>query len=204
MPNNPIKQQLDEQRYYYIENLFDTRALDIISDHFEKSIENGVRDPQCPLSVSFPYDPLCETLSAHIAPKLSDMLGITLKPSYSYARLYFKGENLPPHVDRPACEYSITATVNSYCDHVWPIWFRTNDGPKSFSIKRGDAVLYKGEDIEHWREQCKVQWQMQFFLHFVDIDGKNKDHIHDQLVIDRDNVHIDSVFDLRLKEIDNV
>ena len=36
----------------------------------------------------------------------------------------------------------------------------------------GDAVIYKGMDVEHWREPFKGDHQAQVFLHYVRVDGK--------------------------------
>jgi hypothetical protein len=44
----------------------------------------------------------------------------------------------------------------------------------------GDAVLYRGMNIEHWREKyTEGQWQAQVFLHYVDADGPHADQKYD-------------------------
>lgn len=39
-------------------------------------------------------------------------------------------------------------------------------------MKVGDAVLYRGCEVHHWRKKYKEgQWQAQVFLHYVDANG---------------------------------
>jgi hypothetical protein len=36
----------------------------------------------------------------------------------------------------------------------------------------GDAVIYRGCEMYHWREKyIEGQWQAQVFIHYVDQDG---------------------------------
>ena len=50
----------------------------------------------------------------------------------------------------------------------WALYF---DGTPVVT-KVGDAVIYKGMDVEHWREPFKGDHQAQVFLHYVRVDGK--------------------------------
>ena len=44
----------------------------------------------------------------------------------------------------------------------------------------GDAVMYRGCDIYHWREAYKEgKWQAQVFLHYVDQNGPHAEHKYD-------------------------
>jgi len=45
----------------------------------------------------------------------------------------------------------------------------------------GDAVMYRGCDIYHWRESYKEgKWQAQVFLHYVDQDGPHAEWKYDK------------------------
>ena len=42
-------------------------------------------------------------------------------------------------------------------------------------IKKGDGVIYKANEIEHWRPifaQPSSSWHHQLFIHYVDLNGK--------------------------------
>jgi hypothetical protein len=48
------------------------------------------------------------------------------------------------------------------------------------NMQVGDAVLYRGMEVEHWREKyTEGQWQAQVFLHYVDADGPHADQKYD-------------------------
>ena len=52
-------------------------------------------------------DPLMETLLDMSTPVIEQNVGKKLWPTYSFLRIYDKGADLPVHVDRPACEYTV-------------------------------------------------------------------------------------------------
>jgi hypothetical protein len=44
----------------------------------------------------------------------------------------------------------------------------------------GDAVLYKGIDVVHWRDELEGEFVTQTFLHYVDSDGPYKNWFMDR------------------------
>lgn len=94
--------------------------------------------------------------------------GIKLLSTYSFWRCYSFNAKLNKHKDRESCEISATVQVESSA--VWPIYM---DG-KKLKLNDGDAVIYKGCDLEHWREHFTGDYQIQVFLHYVDANGKYK------------------------------
>ena len=79
---------------------------------------------------------------------------------------------LKKHKDRHSCEISVTVFIVSDGEHEWPIYM---DG-KKVNLTPGDGVIYRGCDIEHWREPYKGDYHMQVFLHYVDANGKYANH----------------------------
>mgnify|MGYP003120860093 FL=1 len=53
----------------------------------------------------------------------------------------------------------------------WPIFM---DGT-SVELEAGDAVIYSGCEVEHWREEFLGDYHSQFFLHYVDKNGPHKE-----------------------------
>ena len=47
-------------------------------------------------------------------------------------------------------------------------------------LERGDAAVYLGCEVEHWREEFEGDHQFQTFLHYVDAEGNNKEHYMDK------------------------
>jgi len=86
-------------------------------------------------------------------------------PSYSFWRVYTEGDSLAKHKDRPSCEISLSITIDG--TGKWPLLI---DG-QEINLNNGDAVVYLGKEVLHWREELKTDYQSQCFLHYVDVDG---------------------------------
>lgn len=184
-----------EDRYLYIKDFFTDEERKHCLDILKDSLESGrfKHDGQCPNSISFPWDDLDNILHDK-KPLLEEITGLELIPTYSYARIYPKGEILKNHVDRPCCEISITMTLD-YTGELWPIYFldKTDsveninywgmynseispymDTSRSlkFMIKKGDGVLYRGSELFHWRDEyVEGESQTQAFFHYVNANG---------------------------------
>ena len=141
------------------------------------------KDPQCPLSDSVYGDPIFDKLLEELAEPLSKQLGISLDPAYTYARIYRPGEVLERHSDRPSCEISGTMTLGFDPNtSVWPIYFAKDEEDLvgvPLVINTGDLVMYRGNELPHWRPTFKGIWQVQVFFHYVDKNGPHKDHKFD-------------------------
>lgn len=137
-------------------------------------------DEQIPNALAIiDHDLFLETLHEQIWPKLEIILGEELLPTYTYSRLYSNGDELKKHKDRPACEISITVQLGRSHHYAWPIY--ANGQP--FYLAEGDGVVYRGCDIEHWREICngpKDYYSGQVFFHFVRKNGPHADHANDR------------------------
>jgi hypothetical protein len=111
-----------------------------------------------------------DTINERIWPFLENILGEELIPTYSYARLYTNGNVLESHKDRPSCEISITIQLGRSHHYSWPIYA----GGQRFDLAEGDAMLYKGCEVEHWRDACAGPpdyYSGQVFCHFVRAQG---------------------------------
>jgi hypothetical protein len=134
-----------------------------------------------------------------LTPAVEEYVGTRLLPTYSYARIYQPGQVLKAHLDRESCEISATVTLD-YEGAPWEIMmadpcsehaaqlsmegYHDNtihvNNVKTICMNRGDAVIYRGTEKVHWREEYKTgNWQVQVFLHWVDANGPNRHLVHD-------------------------
>lgn len=121
-------------------------------------------------------DPLTEVLMVEKIPFMEELTGKKLWPTYSYFRMYVHGSELKLHSDRFSCEYSVTAHWGSDGE-PWPITVKG----KTFDLKPGEAVIYKGIEWEHFREGPYTgDAYSQVFMHYVDKDGLYQDHKFDK------------------------
>ncbi len=119
-----------------------------------------------------------ETLQERLWTAIEDIAEEELLPTYSYARLYSNGDELKAHTDRPACEISATIQLGRSHHYSWPIYM----GNQRIDLGEGDAVLYKGCEIEHHRKVCdgpENYYSGQVFIHFVRKNGEFVNHYKD-------------------------
>ena len=123
-------------------------------------------DPQAPNSCSnYNYISFLELLCEK-TPEISSIIGETVLPTYTYSRVYKKGSELTKHIDRDACEISLTLHLDG--DSTWPIWIETPSGEqRCVELNPGDAMVYLGRTAPHWREVYGGEYYTQVFLHYV-------------------------------------
>mgnify|MGYP003141555506 CR=1 FL=1 len=143
-------------------------------------------DKQVPGCYSKYADWVMETLLLYMKPVMKEKTGMDLVPTYSYTRLYEKGNILHRHKDRPSCEVSTTLHLGG---DEWSIFLdpsgkgsRTEKNGKviykpsnlkgiQIDLKEGDMLIYSGCDLEHWREPFEGTVCSQVFLHYNHMNG---------------------------------
>jgi hypothetical protein len=125
-------------------------------------------DNQCPTSPGF-YGVFNDELTEFL-PRIEQLVGKELYPTYTYSRIYQPGEILLPHTDRNECEYSFTLALE-YDGEIWPIYVQTESGVQEILLDNGDILIYKGIDLLHWRMRLENRYHYQGFFHCVDKNG---------------------------------
>tara|TARA_R110001632_G_scaffold151597_3_gene269204 strand:+ start:183 stop:791 length:609 start_codon:yes stop_codon:yes gene_type:complete len=158
---------------------------DAVKWMYERNVtyDNGMfgtwTDEQIPNTYSHYADPVMETLLMKVLPVMTQETGLNLVPTYSYARIYKKGDELKRHKDRPSCEISTTINLGG---ESWPIFLEPSgkegkEGTKVL-LEVGDMLVYSGCELEHWREPFDGNICGQVFLHYNHVNGpfanKNK------------------------------
>ena len=134
-------------------------------------------DDQIPDTYSHYADLVMEALLEKVKPRMEKETKLQLFPTYSYTRIYKKGDVLKRHKDRFSCEISTTMFLGG---DPWDIYLEpnknvgiptdvfvptTNKGIK-VALKPGDMLIYSGCELEHWREAFQGQNCAQVFLHY--------------------------------------
>ena len=171
-----ISKELANFTYAYFLNkrkvarfLFDQKWLSPFTEYF------GVwNDQQIPNTYSHYGDLVMETLLQRVKPVMEKHTKLKLSETYSYARIYKKGDILHRHKDRPSCE--ISTTINLGGDS-WPIYLdptgREGQAGIKIDLKPGDMLIYSGCTLEHWREEFMGDNCAQVFLHYNKAGTKN-------------------------------
>ena len=188
-----IRQALSKEISNFIFNymMLQRDAVDLMMKNNRVNPHNpfiGTReDSQVPGAYSKYADWVMETLLQYMRPIMKAKTGMDLVPTYSYTRVYEKGNILRRHKDRPSCEISTTLHLGG---DPWPIFvdptgannilsgFETTTvvkpgAPKGVRVdlKVGDMLIYSGCELEHWREPFQGNVCSQVFLHYNHAKG---------------------------------
>ena len=142
-------------------------------------------DQQVPGCYTKYADWVMETLLMYMIPIMKAKTGLELIPTYTYTRLYEKGNILKRHKDRPSCEISTTLHLGG---NPWPIFldpsgadfvideYKQTIKPGApngvrVDLKIGDMLIYSGCELEHWREPFQGTVCSQVFLHYNHANG---------------------------------
>jgi hypothetical protein len=116
-----------------------TRYISQFTEYF------GVwNDQQIPETYSHYSDIVMETLLQKVKPVMEKESGLKLTETYSYARIYKKGDELKRHKDRYSCEISTTMNLGG---DDWSIFLEPSgeEGKEGIEVKleAGDMLMYQ-------------------------------------------------------------
>mgnify|MGYP003132975063 FL=1 len=178
-----VKKTISREMAGFIYRYFMTRrkvTRKFLDDRYISPFEQGWgtwTDDQVPNTYSHYADLVMETLLEKVRPRMEKETKLKLIPTYSYARIYKKGDILHRHKDRFSCEVSTTLFLGG---DPWDIYLEpkknvgkspdpyvptTNKGIK-VTLKPGDMLIYSGCELEHWREAFQGDHSAQVFLHY--------------------------------------
>ena len=172
-----MNQELESNKYFVVRDAIPKDFLELFNYYY--SIKFFIkRDFECsigtistpnpdsvqPASIFSYADSLSESLLLKMLPDMRNITGIKeLEPTYSYTRMYEKGQYLIKHRDRKSCQYSVTLPMASYDERTWTIYLDDN----AVELNLGDLLVYKGCEALHWREPCESPYHIQAHLHYV-------------------------------------
>jgi hypothetical protein len=133
------------------------------------------------------WHPQYRSIHHSIRLKLEKIIGRKLYTTYYYDRFYFPGQELSRHLDRPACEISVSVHISTNLtgeNAKWPFKIKTPDvytdktktvvtSPgevRTISLEAGDGLVYKGCERPHWRESMPTEYTKRWFKK-VEKDG---------------------------------
>ena len=171
-----------ENNYLHIPNFISISESKKLAEEYKKYCKdnNETGDAQVPKSeATFNYISFLEILCEK-TPFVSSLLQEKVLPTYVYSRIYKNNSILEKHIDRDACEISLTVHLDG--DKEWPIYIKTPSGEdRCLILQPGDAMMYLGCEAEHWRNSYQGEWYCQIFLHYVKSRGKRSYAYFDKL-----------------------
>ena len=138
------------------------------------------------------WDDVYQDILYEKIPFIEHLVDNVVYPTYQVCRAYNKGSGCLPHVDREPCEIGVSLFVGATSDV-----FKSDLCIKNYAgethkaeLQQGDALVYMGCDLEHWRnpigQQSQerpsegVDWKMiQSFFHYVRRGGAYEKYAYD-------------------------
>lgn len=169
--------QLEQNNYLFVPNFISQERAQSLSFWLLNERDAGrlITDPRANIGLfgksyqdAVPFlELLCEKVN-----EVGALIEASILPTYSFCIVYGPESQLIRHLDRPACEISLTVHLGG--DAKWPIFIKKPSGEEvPFELNPGDAVIYFGCVAEHWREKFTGQYYSQVFLHYVHSRGPN-------------------------------
>lgn len=156
------KDYFNQNGYLILENICDPQELycpvpkERGHIHYYGSLDNfryEDTDLQVPGSFARYSHPKYKQIHSRIRLILQDILEEELYNTYYYDRFYFKGQQLVRHIDRDACEISVSIQISSNFLFPWSLKLKTLQGEEvAANLKNGWGLVYMGCDVEHWRD----------------------------------------------------
>lgn len=186
----------EKNRFILVKNFLPDTLQKVMHRYAVMKVQTGQvtrEDQQMPGTPSLYGDTLMETLMELAMPQVEQLTGKRLFPTYGYLRVYGKGDELRPHIDRPSCEISFTICLGYDIsnlgdrDYRWPIYVNNTKDFRYYTdesllpagpgegvpilLSPGDCLIYRGCEVRHWRMPFSGNHQAQAFIHYVDQDG---------------------------------
>ena len=180
-PKSDIPKKFEGNRYVVVENFLPRLAAKLAARYARARSKSRPqqRDTEFPGTHAVYADRLMETLLTLFPPRMENVSGKSLWPTYSYYRVYKPGDVLRPHRDRLSCEISASVCLGygagaAAPGYVWKFWANNRPlanggqkdpaGDRGYELTPGQAVVYRGCEVEHWRDAFEGEWHRRSYF----------------------------------------
>jgi hypothetical protein len=150
--------ELRSRGFAVLRDLFEPVFLAAVRVYYRRLETEGyllVGDPRRRGAPLLYDEPLLGFLAHQLAPVVSRLTGDRARPTFTYLRVYDPNAVLGRHRDRPSCRWNIDLVVGGdprpARRTAWPLWIDGRRGAEAIRLGLGDAVLYHGDRLSHWR-----------------------------------------------------
>lgn len=170
-----------------VNNVLNGELLDLLKEYYKETISKNVwalGDRQSNRYKAH-NEPMSRFLHYECLPLIERIIGKSMKPTYTYLSSYVKGANLPPHTDRPDCEYTVSFVVDKPEGSNWNIYVhkpqqevkhkgRYDEKPpleecEAVDCDAGGLMLFQGTDHIHFREELEADYYNVLLLHYCSV-----------------------------------
>ena len=170
-----------------VNNVLNSQLLDLLKEYYKETINKNVWTLGDRQSNRYKAhnEPMSRFLHYECLPLIERITGKSLKPTYTYLSAYVKGADLPPHTDRPDCEYTVSFVVDKPDNFNWNIYIhkpqqevkhkgRYDENPpleecEAVDCDAGGLMLFQGTDHIHFREELEADYYNVLLLHYCSV-----------------------------------
>ena len=170
-----------------VNNVLTSELLDLLKKYYKETISKNVWTLGDRQSNRYKAhnEPMSRFLQYECLPLIEKIVGKSMKPTYTYLSSYVKGADLPPHTDRPDCEYTVSFVVNKPEGSNWNIYVhkpqqavkhkgRYDEKPpleecEPVDCDAGGLMLFQGTDHIHFREELEADYYNVLLLHYCSV-----------------------------------
>lgn len=187
-----LKEQFETNKYVVIKNAISLDVCKLVARDFRMARDLAGTIPS---DKKFPFhDEMVDNSFSWYSPLIVEALSDSLikevveqvieepvYPTYSYARIYYEGAEMKRHIDRSSSEFSVTCCIDiDKTNEKWNLGVETIEGDKIYIDQDpGDIMIYRGNDLFHWRDPYKGKEQINCFMFYVMANGPKKELKYD-------------------------
>jgi hypothetical protein len=171
------KERFARDRYLPLSELLHPYHLGELRRYYRRLIRLGkirLGDSQSSRRYVLHNEPVARFFHRQLTAAVSALASEPLLPSYVYFASYVGGAELERHTDREQCEVSLSLCIDYAPEPAeatpWPLLADTPEGTVTVRQALGDALLYRGCELPHYRRRlADGHTSTSFFLHYVPV-----------------------------------
>jgi Sulfotransferase family len=165
---------LERDRHCTLPSLIHPAHVGALARYYRALVQSGawkLGDDQVERRHGWHNEPTARFFQHQLTDLVSRVAGEPLKTTYSYSSAYCGGATLRAHLDRQQCDFTLSLLIDRSADSEvdsWPLWFQAPAGRTRVTLGLGDAVLFRGCELPHWRAAAPAdQAQTMLLFHYV-------------------------------------
>src|SRR5262249_55272306 len=125
-----LADEFSQKKYAVYRSCVQDPQLSLLYRYVCRRAELGTMklDDTSPGALSAPGDVFMDGLLVDLLPIAERVTGMKLFPTFSYFRVYHRGDILEKHTDRPSCEIGLSLCLGYQADSPWPIMIEGANG----------------------------------------------------------------------------
>ena len=185
---NPVNLEkeyfIDEYNPVVVEDVINPDIHQLVDEYFKTNIKNGVYPFGDRQSNRYKLidEIMTRLLHLEFLPLIEKIVGKKMEATYTYISAYVKGADLPPHTDRPECEFTCSYIIGKPINTNWNIYLHKTKQPEKYKgrydftppkeeciavdCNQNGLMIFNGTDHIHYREPLEHEYYNVVLLHY--------------------------------------